>query len=124
MSTSIDVGFDELIKRHEAAIVGAIEDEKIRKEVSSEINQRLCELKNALIGVCYLGELTNRSLAYIYSFGERMSVPILSGSLRDLGIKSKSFSGGEAGVTPTASTRAPGRTPSRKRRSRKSYCHC
>lgn len=96
---SIEVGFNELIKRHEAAIMGAIEDENIRKEVSSEINQRLSELKNALIGVCYLGELTNRSLAYIYSFGERMSVPILSGSLRDLGVKSRSFSGGEAGVT-------------------------
>jgi aspartate kinase len=95
----IDGGFDELAKRHEAAIAGAIESEATRKEVSAEISQRLSELKNALIGVCYLGELTNRSLAYIYSFGERMSVPILSGSLRDLGVKSKPFSGGEAGVT-------------------------
>ncbi len=90
--------FLDLAKRHEAAISDAIEDKSIRQEVSADIEKRLAELKNALVGVCYLGELTNRSLAYIYSFGERMCVPILSGSLRDIGIKSKSFSGGEAGV--------------------------
>lgn len=90
--------FLDLAKRHEAAISDAIEDKSIRQEVSADIEKRLAELKNALVGVCYLGELTNRSLAYIYSFGERMCVPILSGSLRDIGIKSRSFSGGEAGV--------------------------
>ena len=90
--------FGELAKRHEIAIADAIQDQGIRQEVSADIDKRLAELKNALIGVCYLGELTNRSLAYIYSFGERMSVPILSGSLRDLGARSKPFSGGEAGV--------------------------
>jgi aspartate kinase len=90
--------FGEVVMRHEAAIADAIDDESIRKEVSAVIGQRLSELKNALVGVCYLGELTNRSLAYIYSFGERMSVPILAGSLRSMGTKSVALSGGEAGV--------------------------
>lgn len=90
--------FNELSKRHETAIKDAIDDGSVRHEVSTEIAQRLSELKNALVGVCYLGELTNRSLAYIYSFGERMSVPIICGSLRSMGVKSKSFTGGEAGL--------------------------
>jgi aspartate kinase len=94
----IEAHFTELSDRHEAAIIDAINDPSIRDEVRAEIQQRMLELKNALIGVCYLGELTNRSLAYIYSFGERMCVPILSASLRDLGMRSKHLSGGEAGV--------------------------
>ena len=94
----IEKSFSEVAQRHEAAIAGAIDDESIRKEVTIVIDQRLLELKNALVGVCYLGELTNRSLAYIYSFGERMSVPILSGSIRSLGVKSVALTGGEAGV--------------------------
>ncbi len=96
--TDIEKSFSEVAQRHEAAIVGAIDDESIRKEVKIVIDQRLLELKNALVGVSYLGELTNRSLAYIYSFGERMSVPILSGSIRSLGVKSVALTGGEAGV--------------------------
>lgn len=94
----IEKSFSEMAMRHGAAIDEAIDDPIIRREVSIIIEQRLAELKNALVGVCYLGELTNRSLAYIYSFGERMSVPILAGSLRSMGTKSVALTGGEAGV--------------------------
>jgi aspartate kinase len=94
----VEKSFAEVKQRHQTAIAGAIDDENIRSEVAVVIDQRLQELRNALVGVCYLGELTNRSLAYIYSFGERMSVPILSGSLRSMGVKSVALSGGEAGV--------------------------
>jgi aspartate kinase len=94
----IEKSFSEVAARHGAAIEAAIDDPATRKEVSVVIEHRLSELKNALVGVCYLGELTNRSLAYIYSFGERMSVPILAGSLRSMGVKSVALSGGEAGV--------------------------
>jgi aspartate kinase len=97
-AADVEQHFDALAKRHEAAIVDAIDDDRVRQEVRAEIGQRLSELKNALVGVCYLGELTNRSLAYIYSFGERMCVPILSGSLRSMGVKSRSLTGGEAGL--------------------------
>ncbi len=94
----IERSFSEVSLRHAKAIEEAIDDPSIRREVSAAIEQRLAELKNALAGVCYLGELTNRSLAYIYSFGERMSVPILSGSLRSMGVKSVPLTGGEAGL--------------------------
>ncbi len=62
----IEKSFSEVSARHAAAIEGAIDDPAVKKEVSAVIDQRLSELKNALVGVCYLGELTNRSLAYIY----------------------------------------------------------
>ena len=97
-AADIEPHFAALAARHEQAIADAIEGAALREEVRAEITGRLGELKNALVGVCYLGELTNRSLAYIYSFGERMCVPILSGSLRDLGVPSKALTGGEAGL--------------------------
>jgi aspartate kinase len=94
----VEKSFGEVALRHAAAIDEAIDDPAIKKEVSVIIEQRLAELKNALSGICFLGELTNRSLAYIYSFGERMSVPIISGSLRSMGVESVALTGGEAGL--------------------------
>ncbi|PHP45129.1 aspartate kinase, monofunctional class [Methanosarcinales archaeon ex4572_44] len=70
-------------------------------EVIKEINSRLEEVEKALIGICYLGELTARSVDFISSFGERLAAPILSGALRTVGLNSKSFTGDEAGIVTT-----------------------
>jgi len=89
---------DRLSKRHIRAAMEAIQDPTIVKEVKEKINQRLSELEKAYIGICYLGELSSRSIDRISSYGERLAAPILSGVLRDLGIKSKYYTGGEAGI--------------------------
>jgi len=52
-----------------------------------------------LIGISYVGELTPRSLDYVLSFGERLCAPILSGALNSIGVRSKWFTGYEAGIT-------------------------
>ncbi|MBP1908072.1 aspartate kinase [Methanolobus bombayensis] len=88
----------DLSKKHYDAINVAIDDEKIRSECVDSIDTRVDELEKALIGICYLGELTNRSIDYISSYGERLAAPIVSGSIRSLGIPSQSFTGGEAGI--------------------------
>ncbi|ACX71883.1 aspartate kinase [Methanocaldococcus vulcanius M7] len=91
--------FIKFIKeKHFEAIENAIKSEKIREEVKKIINGRIDELEKVLIGVAYLGELTPKSRDYILSFGERLSAPILSGALIDLGEKSISLEGGEAGI--------------------------
>ena len=72
--------------------------ESILSEVKREIEERLAELENALLGICLLGELTNRSLDFILSFGERLSAPILAGTLRSLGLNAVHLTGGEAGI--------------------------
>ncbi len=62
--------------------------------------EKLChELEKLLIGISYVGELTPRSLDYVLSFGERLCAPILSGALNSIGVKSKWFTGYEAGIT-------------------------
>jgi len=89
---------EEIKEKHETAIVDAIKDETIRDEVRKVINSSIDELEKILIGVAYLGELTPKSKDYILSFGERLSAPILSGAIRDLGEKSLFLLGGEAGL--------------------------
>jgi aspartate kinase len=88
----------DLTKQHHQAAHDAINDKGIVEKVTHELDQRIEELEKALIGICYLGELTSRSIDYISSYGERLAAPILSGSLNSLGVKSCSFTGGEAGI--------------------------
>ncbi len=94
----------DLTKQHHQAAQDAITGKKAKKiveVVTKELDSRIEELEKALIGICYLGELTVRSIDYISSYGERLSAPILCGSLNSLGIKSRSFTGGDAGIITT-----------------------
>jgi len=84
--------------RHISAIKDAIFDENIQKSVIDKEKDILQELNEVLLGISYIGELTLRSLDYIMSFGERMSAPIISASLKSVGINSKAYTGGEAGL--------------------------
>ena len=88
----------KLTERHNQAISKAITDPKIAQEVREVVAMKIGELEKAYIGICYLGELTTRSLDYISSYGEQLAAPILSGVLRDMGIPSRHFTGAEAGI--------------------------
>jgi len=87
-----------LTKKHYDAIHDAIDDENIVDDTMQMIDSRIDELEKALIGICYLGELTPRSIDYISSYGERLSAPIICGAIKSLGIRSQAFTGGEAGI--------------------------
>jgi aspartate kinase len=89
---------EKLTDRHNQAITDAIKDPQIAKEISETISIKLSELEKAYIGICYLGELTARSLDYISSYGEQLAAPILAGVLRDMGIPSQHYTGSEAGI--------------------------
>ena len=85
-------------EKHYKAIEEAITSKEIKEDVKKIIDSRIEELEKVLIGVAYLGELTPKSRDYILSYGERLSSPILSGAIRDLGEKSIALEGGEAGI--------------------------
>jgi aspartate kinase len=93
---------DDFIKKythiHLEIVEGAIADEKLKAEAFEAIKKILTELKDVLDGIVLLGEVTVKSLDYLMSFGERLSTPIISYALRDLGIKSESLTGKEAGL--------------------------
>lgn len=88
----------KLTLRHTSAVDEAIIDPKIAADVKDAIAKKLSELEKAYIGICYLGELTPRSLDYISSYGEQLAAPVLSGVLRDMGIESRAYTGEEAGI--------------------------
>lgn len=91
----------DLTTQHHEAVHDAVNENGVVEKVTQELDSRIEELEKALIGICYLGELTPRSIDYISSYGERLAAPILCGSLNSLGIKSRSFTGGEAGIVTT-----------------------
>jgi aspartate kinase len=87
-----------LLKKHTDAITEAIIDKAIQKEVTEITEKSIAELEKVLTGISYVGELTPKSKDYVMSFGERLSAPIVWGSIRDYQAKSQCFTGKEAGI--------------------------
>lgn len=83
--------------RHYAVVQEAVAEGEI-KVVIEELDARLNDLENALISICHLRELTARSHDYLSSFGERLSAPILSASLKSMNLRSIALTGGDAGI--------------------------
>src|SRR3990170_7203188 len=100
-TSSIKEFIADLTKQHHKAAHDAIDSNSNVEKVIRELDSRIEELEKALIGICYLGELTSRSIDYISSYGERLAAPILCGSLNSFGVRSHSFTGGEAGIITT-----------------------
>src|SRR5467141_1762572 len=75
-----------------------ISSQKTRKELLDQINQLNTDLEKTVDGISHLRELTPRSRDYLLSFGERLSTPILTAAIRNLGFKAQALTGGEAGI--------------------------
>jgi aspartate kinase len=88
----------ELTKRHYEAVETAVKNEEIKNKVYNTLSNLFDELEKVLLGISYLGELTNRSRDYILSFGERLLAPIFSACLISLGVDSVALTGGDAGI--------------------------
>lgn len=89
---------DTVQKDHIKAAEAAIMDEAVLASTTKIIQARCEELRNILVGVAHIGELTPRSRDYVLGYGEKLSAPLLQGVLEDLGIKTRSLTGGEAGI--------------------------
>lgn len=88
----------DLGERHLEAAGEAIRSPERRRNVEEILLRSLSSLEKALTAVTHLKEATPRSRDYIVSFGERLSTPILWGSLMDLGLEAVWMTGGEAGI--------------------------
>lgn len=96
--TSIDEFVKKSAKIHADIAEGAISDKKLRGEAVAVVKKIVSELQDVLGGIVLLGEVTPKSLDYLMSFGERLSTPIVSFALQDIGIKSAHLTGKEAGI--------------------------
>ena len=88
----------KIITRHKQLAKETITKSQNRKKLLDTLNSDLTELEDLLHGVILLGEVTSRSLDYIISFGERLSIKIIAHALLDLGSKSIPLTGKEAGI--------------------------
>lgn len=89
---------EKLRERHLQVVDDTINNPKIRSEVRKTVEERINALEKVLEGISILGEMTPRSKDRVISFGEQISAPIVSGAIADLGLKTKHFTGGEAGI--------------------------
>lgn len=98
VETEVEEFYKEIFQMHKKIAEDCIDDQEILKETIENIKSLLDKLRVTLIGVGYLEELNPRFLDFILTFGERMSILIVSGAIRNRGIKSKSLTGYEAGI--------------------------
>src|ERR671927_1909158 len=85
-------------ENHLSIIDLAIKDMKLKNEAKYVITTLLEELEDILGGIVLLAEITPKSLDYLMSFGERLSTPIVSFVLRDIGVACQYLTGKEAGI--------------------------
>jgi aspartate kinase len=89
---------DEMRQKHKEAVVTAINNKSLQIEVNQKIEDIIVELSKVLTGICYVGELTAKSKDYVVSFGERLSAPIVWGTIQDQNLQTQCFTGKEAGI--------------------------
>ncbi len=95
---SADAAFAKLTKLHLQIAKETISSSRIRKNLLAKLQSDLEELQGLLHGMLLLGEVTPRSSDYLISFGERLSIQIVSHALMDLRSKSVALSGKEVGI--------------------------
>lgn len=98
---------DTLLKAGELALNGKIEIDEIRNKhlsalrnlgLSPELAKPLLEdLEKLLKGIAMIGELSPRTKDHLVSFGERLSVRIMSAYLNSIGINARCFDAWDVG---------------------------
>jgi aspartate kinase len=89
---------NELLERHLTAAKVAIKNKQTREETEQVLKERVGELEIILKGIGYVNELSPKSMDNVIAYGEKLSAPIVSGALNDIGVKSTHLTGGEAGI--------------------------
>jgi aspartate kinase len=77
--------------------LGAVAELGLGSPTAKEIGPLLGELRDLLVGVSLIRELTGRTMDYLVSFGERLSVRINAAWLNAAGIKAKALDAWDAG---------------------------
>ena len=88
----------KIINRHKQLAKQTIKKLDIQKKLLLKLDQDFTELLALIDGMVLLGEVTPRSMDYLISFGERLSIKLISSSLNDSGKKSIPLTGKEIGI--------------------------
>ncbi|HUU47946.1 MAG TPA: aspartate kinase [Nitrosopumilaceae archaeon] len=88
----------KISNRHQQLATQTIKNSQIRKKLLETYSEYFCELVALIDGMVLLGEVTPRSMDYLFSFGERLSIQLISAAINDLGKKSVPLTGKEVGI--------------------------
>ena len=88
----------KIINRHKQLAKQTIKKSTIRKKLLEKLDVDFRELVALIEGIVLLGEVTPRSMDYLISFGERLSIKLISFAINDIGKKSISLTGKEVGI--------------------------
>src|SRR6202521_660798 len=90
---------DALRRQHEAALMSLLPREEERARIRGQMEGVLAEGRRLGEGTALLRELTPRTLDAISSLGERLSAPLVSAAVRELGHASEAIEATELIVT-------------------------
>jgi len=85
-------------QKHKQFTTHIVTDSKIQKTLLDKMKSDLSELEELVHGLLLLGEVTPRSFDYLASFGEKLSINLVSFALQQLKKKSVPLSGKQAGI--------------------------
>ena len=88
----------KIINKHKQLAKQTIKKSTIRKKLLEKLDVDFRELVALIEGIVLLGEVTPRSMDYLISFGERLSIKLISFAINDIGKKSISLTGKEVGI--------------------------
>jgi len=88
----------KIINRHKQLAKQTIKKLDLQKKLIAKLDQDFSELLALIDGMVLLGEVTPRSMDYLISFGERLSIKLISSAINDLGKKSIHLTGKEVGI--------------------------
>ena len=88
----------KIINRHKQLAKQVIKKLELRKKLLQKLDEEFKELLALADGMVLLGEVTPRSMDYLNSFGERLSIKLVSFAIRDIGKKSISMTGKDVGI--------------------------
>jgi len=90
---------ESLRGQHETALVSLVASEEARGPIREKLNEVLADGMRFCEGTALLRELSPRTLDTISSLGERLSAPLVSAAVRELGLQSEAIEATELIVT-------------------------
>ncbi|MEE2606137.1 MAG: aspartate kinase [Thermoproteota archaeon] len=85
-------------QKHKQFATHLVTNSKTQKSLLAKLESDLTELEELVHGLILLGEITPRSYDYLISFGERLSINLVSTALEEMKNKSLPLTGKEAGI--------------------------
>jgi len=88
----------KITNRHKQLAKQTIKKLDLQQKLLRKLDEDFVELLALIDGMVLLGEVTSRSMDYLISFGERLSIKLVSSAINDSGKKSIPITGKEIGI--------------------------